>query len=137
MKHIKLLLLAALLAPGAASAQTITTGLGAAAIGDVDALGEQPIAEDPYVDGENPGGGIRAWLGKGKNLKWGEGNILARGEFWSVRVEDMNGDNIPDAMATGKGTGILIWEGLGKGKMNRMASPVSTVRYQLRMKASD
>ncbi|MFC1491180.1 FG-GAP-like repeat-containing protein [Nitrospinota bacterium] len=88
------------------------------------------LNQDGIIDliaaGEGPGGGVRIWLGKSKDPGWGKANVLANGDFWSVNIMDLNGDQILDQIATGKNTGILIWQGLGKGNLNLMASPVST-----------
>lgn len=87
------------------------------------------LNQDGLVDiiaaGNGPNSGIQVWLGKGKQPRWGDANVMAKGNFWSVSVSDMNGDDIPDVMATGKETGIQIWQGLGNGNLNRMANPSS------------
>lgn len=78
---------------------------------------------DIVAAGSGPGGGLRAWLGRDKHLNWGRPNQLSEGDFWGVTVVDLNGDGIPDLLAAGKDTGIHVWQGLGKGTFNRMASP--------------
>ena len=78
---------------------------------------------DVVAAGSGQGGGLRAWLGRDKHLNWGRPNLLSEGDFWGVTVADLNGDGIPDLLAAGKDTGIQVWQGLGKGTFNRMASP--------------
>lgn len=83
---------------------------------------------DILAAARNPGGGLIAWLGKGRKgqLKWGKPNIIAKGDFWSVSAIDLNGDGILDVLSTGRDIGIPIWQGLGKGRLNRMASPITS-----------
>ncbi|MDA0999385.1 MAG: FG-GAP-like repeat-containing protein [bacterium] len=83
---------------------------------------------DILAAARNPGGGLIAWLGKGSKgqLNWGNPNVIAKGDFWSVSAVDLNGDGILDLLSTGRDTGIPIWQGLGKGRLNRMASPITS-----------
>ena len=124
--------------PGAQGGLRVWLNLGA----DTWQAAPAPRAEGPYhsvavadlnqdgildivAAGDGPGGGLRAWLGRDKHLNWGRPNQLSEGDFWGVTVADLNGDGIPDLLAAGKNTGIQVWQGLGKGTFNRMASPAS------------
>jgi len=78
---------------------------------------------DVAAAGTGPSGGLRAWLGRDKHLNWGRPNQLSQGDFWGVTVADLNGDGLPDLLAAGRNTGIQVWQGLGKGTFNQMASP--------------